>query len=227
MNAFSKKILFLIFFSSSVNAGVFQLTPPPSLTIDSQNINSGVFTLKTYSGFDETLKETVILNSGNADDISHAATMGSNESMTLLNYSETFPIVQFDYSFNATVPDLATIDVNVLSATTDFIISLPFSSNNTGFFEVIDSTGKASFHKTAATLDSKASGSTNIDLFGNGSVFATFGKEDVVISASQFQDHGTVITTTPIPAAIWLFGSGLAGLMGMKKKRAKFTSIIT
>lgn len=33
--------------------------------------------------------------------------------------------------------------------------------------------------------------------------------------------HGTEIVPTPIPAAIWLFGSGIAGLIGVRNRKSK------
>ena len=44
--------------------------------------------------------------------------------------------------------------------------------------------------------------------------YATGG--DSLYSVSEIQAFGTA---TPIPAAIWLFGSGLAGLMGLSRRR--------
>ena len=222
MNIPLKNIMFFMFFlfTSTANAGILNLTPPASLNIDSQNISAGFFTLETFSGFDASLAETVILNAGGADDITHAATIGSGVATTLLNYPGIFPIVQFNYNFDATVPDLTSINANVLSATTDFIISLPFFSATTDFFEIVDFSGATSFHTTAAILDFSASGITNIDLLGDASIFATFGTADVVISPSQFQAHGGIVTV-PVPATIWLFCSGLIGLIGVRKKLAK------
>ncbi|MCK4494082.1 MAG: hypothetical protein KAU26_08500 [Methylococcales bacterium] len=48
-------------------------------------------------------------------------------------------------------------------------------------------------------------------LFRNGNVGASAGEQFYI----------TAINTTPIPAAVWLFGSGLMGLVGMKKKKAE------
>ncbi len=56
----------------------------------------------------------------------------------------------------------------------------------------------------APVLDTVASGITNIDLFGDGTVFATFGSGNVVLAPVLFQAHGGV-TVVPIPATIWLF----------------------
>ncbi|NOZ53305.1 MAG: hypothetical protein GXP08_09200 [Gammaproteobacteria bacterium] len=220
MNVFVKcAMVFTVFlFNSSVNAGVFRLMPPSSLNIDSQNVTSGIFTLESFSGFNMSLSETMILDLGSgADDISHQAAIGTGEVVNLLNYSDIFSIVQFDYSFDATIPDLAAISANVLSATTNFIISLPSFSTTTNFFEVIDVNGIVSFHTTKPTLDFSASGTTNIDLFGDASIFATFGGGDVQLLPSQFQSHG-IVSVIPIPATVWLFGAGLIVLIGMKRK---------
>lgn len=217
-------ILGSLFFVSSAYAGVLKLTPPTSLCLDDPtcvnppgNIDSGIFTLKEFSGLGLDLSETEILGSTSADDITHAATIGSGIGADILTYPGTFPIIQFVYTFDATTPDLPPITSNVLSASTNFTISLPFLSSTSGFFEVIDFTGLASFNTMAPVLDTMASGITNIDLFGDGTVFATFGSGNVVLAPVLFQDHGTVIVV-PIPATIWLFSIGLLGIFNVSKK---------
>ncbi len=122
------------------------------------------------------------------------------------------------------------ISANVLSATTNFSKFLPLLSTNSGFYEVIDRSGDVTFHTTAAILDLSPSGFTNIDLLGNGTIFATFGAGDTFLSPGLFQDHGSVdislqppvpgipVPGIPVPAAVWLFGSGLLGLVGIRKK---------
>ena len=43
------------------------------------------------------------------------------------------------------------------------------------------------------------------------------------ITASIREDHWSyVATATPIPGAVWLFGSGLVGLVGLRRKAQKF-----
>jgi len=186
---------------------MIRLVPPISLNIDGQNINEGIFTLSSLSGIELDLSETEILSLTNtADDIVHTAIIGSGVGHDLLPIG-SFPIITFTYSFDATVPDLPAIISNVISASKLFTISLPFSSSTSDFFEIIDVNGNASFHSTAAVLDNVASGFTNIDLFGDQSVFATFGATDVQMPPVNFQDHGTV--TVPTPNSAWLSVFGL------------------
>ena len=37
--------------------------------------------------------------------------------------------------------------------------------------------------------------------------------------------NGDVVATVPVPAAVWLFGSGLVGLIGMRKKSSKVATL--
>lgn len=228
MYLFFRKIIFcMVVFISTVNADIVNFTPPGGLNIDSQNVSSGVFTIESFSGFNSALVETVILDSGDSgDNVSHLVNLGSGGGVAeLIQYPGSFPIVQFDYNFNATVPDLVAISANVLSATTNFSKFLPLLSTNSGFYEVIDRSGDVTFHTTAAILDLSPSGFTNIDLLGNGTIFATFGAGDTFLSPGLFQDHGSVdislqppVPGIPVLAAVWLFGSGLLGLVGIRKK---------
>lgn len=195
--------LFLFLVYGHAGASVIQLTPPASLTIDGQSISEGVFTLESFITVDSGLTETEILSRANpADDIVHAAVIGSGETIELLNFSGPSLISKFTYNFDSSAPDLPAIVSNVISASDLFIISLPFSSAVSDFFEVIDFSGNATFHSTAAVLDTAASGATNIDLLGNGSVFATFGVQNTQLVSQNFQAHGNI--TVPVPGSLWL-----------------------
>jgi len=221
MNALIKYFMVMLFlFNAPASAGVFELTPPASLSINSQNVTAGIFTLETFTGYNASLEETVILNSESADDVSRDMNIGSGTATSFLNYPGAFPLVQFGYNFDPTAPDLTAISANVLSAATDITVALPFSSATTDFFEVIDFNGVSSFYTTEATLDFSASGAINIDLFGDASIFAIFAKQDVILPSNRFQPHGNV-STVPLPASFWLLGSGLIGLIGMRKRHQK------
>jgi probable HAF family extracellular repeat protein len=43
--------------------------------------------------------------------------------------------------------------------------------------------------------------------------------DNVGIGIIEGQVHGYLITTVPVPPAIWLFGTGLVGLMGVGKRQ--------
>jgi hypothetical protein len=197
--------LALLLACSQVAAGVISLTPPQTLNIDGQDIDEGVFTLKSFTGIALDLSQTEFLSLANtADDIMHPALIGSGLALEILSYPGSFPILSFSYGFDGTLPDLPEIISNVISASSLFTISLPFLSSMSDFFEVIDFAGNASFHSTAAVLDTVASGITNIDLFGDQTVFATFGASNVQLTPVNFQAHGTVVVDVPGPNSFWL-----------------------
>ena len=50
-------------------------------------------------------------------------------------------------------------------------------------------------------------------------VFATGG--DNLYSIGEFQTYGSNVSNVPVPAAVWLFGTGLIGLSRMKKNHQK------
>lgn len=35
----------------------------------------------------------------------------------------------------------------------------------------------------------------------------------------EWADKGLAVSEVPVPAAVWLFGSGLVGLMGFKRRK--------
>jgi hypothetical protein len=41
-----------------------------------------------------------------------------------------------------------------------------------------------------------------------------------VLMAHQGEQYTLSAVATPIPAAMWLFGTGLAGLLGMRRKKS-------
>ena len=48
--------------------------------------------------------------------------------------------------------------------------------------------------------------------------FGVYNVGDTALASQLYVDN---IHATPVPAAVWLFGSGLVGLVGLKKRRAK------
>ncbi len=68
----------------------------------------------------------------------------------------------------------------------------------------------------------------NIDLFGDGTWYANVfpvdsngnaGPDFGLVPASNFQDHGSVGSVVPIPAAFWLFITGLTTMFRTVTKR--------
>jgi len=199
------------------------IVPPSSLIIDGMSISQGIFTLAGVTGIDRALNQTIVLDPNDAtDDEVRNVTIGSALPVVLLPDSDgaSFPLVQSNYTFDATAPDKPAINANVLSAAPNqFTISLPLSSAMTGFWEIIDSGSTASFFSGAPTLSLGApTGNVNVDLFGDSSIFANFSTGTTQLSVTNFQSHGR-ITVVPVPAAMWLFGSGLIGLLSIAKHK--------
>jgi len=99
--------------------------------------------------------------------------------------------------------------------------------------------GKAKGTLLTATLDSFAFTSTLfgfntsnivcnsiiVELLGGGcntdneSVYVSLQKSGFDPTKKGFKSKGTSIATVPVPAAVWLFGSGLLGLVSMARRR--------
>jgi len=60
-------------------------------------------------------------------------------------------------------------------------------------------------------FDSDFLGATNITWGGN--------------AGAQFDNIKIDVSNVPVPTAVWLFGSGFIGLIGMKKKPSKVTTL--
>lgn len=110
----------------------------------------------------------------------------------------------------------------------DFIIHLyDFAGNRDGFEFLVSETG-ASFISLGTFVPTPLTeqGNVSIDLFGSGltnitqiqimniTTEASAGPEIDAIEALYSQP-----STVPVPAASWLFGSGLIGLIGITRKR--------
>jgi hypothetical protein len=68
---------------------------------------------------------------------------------------------------------------------------------------------------------------TGVEVFGfspveaaNLRMFLTLPGDAYLLSASEMAFEGTAVSAVPVPAAIWLFGSGLIGLAGIARRKA-------
>ncbi|MCK5872253.1 MAG: hypothetical protein KAG26_05460, partial [Methylococcales bacterium] len=70
--------------------------------------------------------------------------------------------------------------------------------------------------KNATLAHGGKTGNGHIDIFSAGITFLTSPGD----LSGGYRLNVNGVHTTPLPAAVWLFGSGLMGLVGMKKKKA-------
>jgi len=124
--------------------------------------------------------------------------------LTLDSYNLTFP---GDQTFGQlgtldnTAGTLTNADVTSLSGTTDAsfnIASLTFSAHNSG----------------VSPTD------ISIGLFAGGSPRIWADSSGFVDTNPTFVDGTVTVNAVPVPAAVWLFGSGLIGMIGIARKRS-------
>lgn len=104
-----------------------------------------------------------------------------------------------------------------LGATTDGIVSCGLIGGGTGSNCLWDGAGFGSAGQplgsqvwNLVSVDGNADGTPGIPM-PTGGPFASF--------QANFQANLTPITAVPVPAAVWLFGSGLVGLVGVARRR--------
>ncbi len=219
MNKLFRILTLLLVFSGltlEVQASVFRLTPPPTLIINGQSVVQGQFTLEGLSGIDLSLNEIIALDpADSADDIMHTALIGSNVQTNLISDLD-FPVLKFNYTFDAVIPDLIPIQANVLNAAMNFTIFLPMQTGGVDFYQVTDHLGNTSFFSVAPMLSLVPTKSIFIDLIGDQTIFANF-DAGTMLDPTLYKPHGNV-SWVPIPGAVWLFATGLIGLIGTRKR---------
>jgi hypothetical protein len=178
--------------------------------------------------------------------ISHSATMSS---ATYTIYDDTGQIVPFDTSPVAPVSGSIGAGVWSISSIPTFLGSASTTHSGTTFgpgsysIDTIDG-GIYSFTVDAGQLGGHIlwdwSASTDIDIVNVWDVWTLFGETsytstdidgdgipgigfiDGPFATIPFSANFDFSTTVPIPAAIWLFGSGLVGLIGVARlKKAR------
>ena len=93
-----------------------------------------------------------------------------------------------------------------MATLTDFEFPVPMTATGMSVTTATDSLGSL-----------LVPGSFNFDATPGNYFVSFFGFADV--SAPQLGQYGIEISLVPIPAAVWLFGSGLLGLVGIARRR--------
>ena len=117
--------------------------------------------------------------------------------------------------------DLFFTPYTTLATMTDFQFN-PLSPANVAVWSV----GGFTFNMSTVTINNQDA--TNLSLSGTGTVSgngfdATSGTWEYTAQATEdtaFSWSSSSLAAVPVPAAVWLFGSGLLGLIGVARRRA-------
>jgi hypothetical protein len=113
--------------------------------------------------------------------------------------------------------------------------NLPVTPNYNGQLNLSASAGKVALVNSATVVSGTGSTGGYVDLIGYGStanfnngkaltanlnnMTAVFQANNGTLSIGAPTPHASDATPTPIPAAAWLLGSGLMGLMGIRRRK--------
>ncbi|MAT66547.1 MAG: hypothetical protein CMN57_13015 [Gammaproteobacteria bacterium] len=160
------------------------------------------------------------------DQASTTSVAGSNFSLDVLADFSSTEIIQGSVEFN--------FDSNLLSYTgfswnSDFLsllalAELEIESSDTvsiGFGVGITDDPLTGPGHTIGTIsfDALATGSTSVNMAVS-SFHGGYLDPDLNIVTASFNNASVDISAVPVPAAVWLFGSGLIGLAGIARRRA-------
>jgi hypothetical protein len=120
-------------------------------------------------------------------------------------------------------------------------VGIPFASGNLNWagtdavtlsFDYTLSGDAGSANYIAYGFNWTGSGPTSITTYGSGHISETFNLAEAQANGdslsllayadgmnAQANISNITVSSTPIPAAVWLFGSGLMGLMGLRRKQ--------
>jgi len=128
----------------------------------------------------------------------------------------------------ASAGDLSTLATGTLASMSDFQFN-PFDPNPITLWLAFDSNNDPfSFALESVTINNQTA--TNLSLSGTGTIFGapagfdgTSGNWELsansAAGSSTFSWSSSTVGVVPVPAAVWLFGSGLLGLVGMARRR--------
>ncbi len=166
----------------------------------------------------------------------HAETMTSPSptSQILTNDVNELPLVGndlwLDHLFTPTSPSTLQFEVTIFANPAELIFantSLPGDSVFLGFYD-LDLGGAYVFD--SATFEVGTSGTfaavseSGFDVAGNGSAGSLMDLEFYFNDPTEFDGVDTLtmdarFSAVPVPAAVWLFGSGLIGLIGVARRK--------
>ena len=152
---------------------------------------SGTGTLNGTGTWDDSTGAVVITSAGT-----------NNITVGPTTYALTIT-AEADFSGNTGSPFAPTSGQNALTSCSDTVGGFLCNQSGVGTFTAFSSVG-GSFDATGGTL-------TSVSINGSGSQSAT---TDTTYNISNVN-----VSAVPLPAAAWLFGSGLVGLAGVARRR--------
>lgn len=182
-----------------------EITPPPTLVLDGQDVTSGLFTVTTIWAFDENLNPTAVIPPAPI-----AAEIGSGVSAVIASVPAGTRVVSIEGFFDATDPDLPAASFNLLVGSINqsadnlgFTVFLPNDTSDTAFqitdlgvtASVLDNTDIFSDTDAKPTL-SLTSGDFVFDNGQDPLIFVdlTPSGGDGSPGSANFQSHGTIST---------------------------------
>lgn len=130
----------------------------------------------------------------------------------------------------ASAGDLSTLTFGTAAIMSDFQFLPSLSPSPITLWLATDSNSDPfSFELEAVTVNSQSA--TNLSLSGTGTIFgapagfdATPGTWELTANTADgsttFSWSSSTVGVVPVPAAVWLFGSGLLGLVGIARRRS-------
>ena len=161
----------------------------------SGSLGGSVFNINVTTGVSDPLLGPGVLN---LNSINVSSTSGGTLQIQLTDTDFTGPVSAYDSSYGGTTDGSVSIDFR-------------YDTSNAEF-------GGSSLLNTGAMAGSFSGGSTSSVASADPyslSIFATI----VHGAGNQSSNFGATLQPVPVPAAVWLFGSGLAGLVSVARRR--------
>lgn len=151
-----------------------------------------------------------------------------NEQLMVGNeqYNYVVDFMHDDYYYDQRIPAEAIVDINQwFSSPTSFYTNYTYEFNREEFIVPPDTTGVIERHNYYDAIDRLDDlGDAWFDFYslygGNGIVdYTATATNGILDLESIFIDLDYQSVAAPIPAAVWLFGSGLIGLIGLARRK--------
>ena len=164
----------------------------PSSTYTLSSVETVNFYLVDWGGFDNSVTLTATMDGGASKDLQY-----SLDNHTWVEFSAVYSKAIDETYYTATVP-------SINAATHTQLVYLRLLTEQSAQSMTFQSYSENSENKTSPA---------NLDLYTG--LIVNFNGTDVVFATNAGNDKFAAV---PIPAAVWLFGTGLAGLVGLRRR---------